>query len=331
MLMQYNCKSFAFKGFLRIMKKYSIALLGAILLIAIFFLFQYSHRSIRQSATVDSSEKKLLVVASFYPVADFARRIGGDLVEVRMITPAGVEPHEYEPTPQDRIDVYHARIFLYNGNGVDVWADKMKPDIEAKGILVLRMADLVSSLPTEAHDSESMTYDPHVWLDPVNAITEVEAITKAFIQTDPDHASQYAQGRDVFVAELRELDHQYVTGLATCATRTIVTSHNAFRYLAQRYQLDTRYILGLSPDEEPSPQRMAAIADIAKKEHIGYIFFETLINPKLIQTLAREIGAQALTLNPLESLSDVDIRAGKDYISLMKENLAHLRTALTCQ
>jgi zinc transport system substrate-binding protein len=264
--------------------------------------------------------QKIKIVASFYPLADFAHNVGGDLVDVINITPAGAEPHDYEPTPQDIAKAYNAKLFIYNGNGVDVWADKIRSDLEAKGVMTIKMSDEV----------QSINNDPHFWLDPVNAQTETDVIAAALTKIDPSHAADYTKNRDNFKKQLDDLDQQYKTGLATCQTREIVTSHDAFNYLAKRYNLISLYILGLSPDAEPSPKTIADVSQEARAKNIKYIFFETLVSPKVAETVAKEIGAQILVLNPIEGLTDTEINHGWNYISIMKDNLTNLRTALQC-
>ena len=269
------------------------------------------------------------VVTSLYALSDFAGHVGGGLVSVTNITPAGTEPHDYEPTPQDIARVYSADLFIFNGNGMDPWADKILPDLEAQGIVVLRMSDHVRSL--EAGPEGNGERDPHFWLDPGIAQKEVGIIADALTKIDEGHAKEYIQNRDSFIAALAQLDREYEAGLSSCLLHEIFTSHNAFAYLAARYNLGVRYIQGLSPDEEPSARRIAELADRARAENVRYIFFETLVSPRVANTLAGEIGAQTLVLNPIEGLTDAELRDGKDYISIMRNNLVALRTALSCQ
>jgi zinc transport system substrate-binding protein len=275
---------------------------------------------------------KIKIVASFYPLADFAKNVGGGLVEVENITPAGAEPHEYEPTPQDIAKLYDANLVVLNGNGVDAWGEKIAGELRQKGVTVVIMSDHLDSLKNNApEEGESEEYDPHFWLNPVNAGKEADSIAGALIKIDGAHEKEYTLNRDNFKNKLSNLDQEYKNGLANCATRTIVTSHNAFNYLASQYDLTTLYILGLSADEEPSPKAIADTVDIAKEKGVKYIFFETLVSPKLSETIAREIGAKTLELNPVEGLTDKEIAQGKDYISVMKNNLANLQIALSCQ
>jgi zinc transport system substrate-binding protein len=279
----------------------------------------------------NTEPKKIKVAASFYPLADFTKNIGGDLVEVINITPAGTEPHDFEPSAKDISQIYNSDLLVFNGNGVDNWAEKISPDIKSKGIEVLKMSDHLDSLVKNFEDKEGGQYDPHFWLDPVNVQTETRQIAEALVKIDPMHKDEYNKNTINFLNKLQELDAEYKNGLSICSLKTIVTSHNAFNYLAARYGLNTMYILGLSPEEEPSAQTIAQVAKDAKNKGIKYIFFETLVSPKLSETIAKEIGAKTLELNPIEGLNQDDIAAGKNYISEMKQNLNNLRLALECQ
>ena len=296
-------------------------------LLAYLLVLSYKHK---QTSQTSANAGKIQVVASFYPLADFSKNIGGNFVNVTNITPAGAEPHDYEPTPQDIAEAYNARLFIFNGNGVDAWADKIQADLNAKGVATVRIADHLNSLKNNSPD-ENLQYDPHFWLDPVNVQTEADLIADALIKVDPQHQSEYIQNRDNFKMQLTELDQEYKNGLVMCQSRLIVTSHNAFNYMANQYGLSTLYILGLSPDAEPSPKTIADVVNVAKQKGIKYIFFESLVSPKLAQTIASEVGAQTLELNPIEGFTDQEIAQGKNYLSQMKANLANLRTALQCQ
>ncbi len=304
-------------------------IIGAGVIVLVIFAGVYSLNRLSKPSAVTS--EKIKVVASFYPLADFAKNVGGDLVEVMNITPAGAEPHDYEPTPKDIAALYDAKLVILNGNGVDAWGEKIEGELTQKGIIVLKMSDHLDSLKNNEPGEESGQYDPHFWLNPTNAIKETDSIADALIQIDSTHEKEYNMNRDEFKRKLGLLDEEYRSGLANCESRTIVTSHNAFNYLASRYNLSTLYILGLSADEEPSPKTIADTARLAKERGVKYIFFETLINPKLSETIAREIGAKTLELNPIEGLSDKEIAQGKDYISVMRNNLENLKIALSCR
>ncbi len=265
----------------------------------------------------------LPVAASIYPLAYLAEQIGGDTVTVTQITPGGVEPHDYEPSPQDLIAVQKSMIFLMNGGGIDAWADKVHDDLIAKRTVVLTMID---QLPASGDER-----DPHLWLDPLTMEKEVAIISNAFMNADPENKGDYGRNAKALIGKLKALDARYRKGLKTCAVRTAVVSHDAFRLLGKAYGFETLAISGLSPDEEPSAKRIAEIADFARKNEIKYIFFETLVSPKLAQTVADEIGAKPLVLNPIEGLTPEEASKGADYVSIMDENLTNLRTALQCK
>jgi zinc transport system substrate-binding protein len=275
---------------------------------------------------------KLKVVASFYPLAEFARNVGGNLVDVTNITPAGAEPHDYEPTPQDIVTVHKTNILLLNGNGLDAWGDKVAPQVKEEHVMVLRMSGVVQSLQSASEENISKPVnDPHFWLDPVHAQEMVRAIENAMVQADPTHAHEYRQNGETYIQSLKQLDEEYHKGLAMCKNKEIVTSHNAFTYMAKRYKFTSFYLSGLSPDEEPTASKFAAATQLARQKQIKYIFFESLVSPKQADTIAKEIGAQTLVLNPIEGLTDADIAAGKNYMSEMQNNLKNLRIAMECK
>lgn len=261
------------------------------------------------------------VVASFYPLAEFARQVGGDRVKVVNLTPAGVEPHDFEPSPRDIATVYGANLLILNGAGFDAWAERLRSDMEARGVRVLDMARAMNTFSP----------DPHFWLDPVFAAREVEAIRDVLIEINPVDAEGYRARAEGYLAELAALDRAYRDGLASCAQKEIVTSHAAFGYLAKRYNMIMVSIAGLSPEEEPSPRKLAEVSTLVRERGIRYIFTETLASPKLAQTITDETGAGILVFNPLEGLTEEEINSGENYISIMKANLKNLRRALLCQ
>jgi zinc transport system substrate-binding protein len=197
----------------------------------------------------------------------------------------------------------------------------VKDELTTKGILVIMATENVELLPS----------DPHVWLDPVAMQIIVQRIRDGLIEIDPGDADTYRKNAEAYLAKLSALDKAYRDGLASCDIREVVTSHNAFNYLAKRYNLTMLSISGLSPEDEPSPKRMAEVADLAKVKKIDTIFFETFVSPKLSETIAQEVGAKTAVLNPIEGLTNEEHQAGETYISLMEQNLQNLRMALRCR
>jgi zinc transport system substrate-binding protein len=282
-----------------------------------------------------------LVVASFYPLYEFSKQVAGDRAEVVTLVPFGVEPHDWEPSPQDVVRVQKAKLFVYNGAGLEPWVDKLLRDAKAKGVVVVRASERVALITGEGHGHEhgqrvkpkgdAHAVNPHVWLDPVGAQVQVEAIRAGFAKIDPANAVAYAAGAQAYRTRLAALDAAFASGLRQCARRDIVTTHAAFSYVARRYGLTQIAISGLEPESEPSPADLAVLVRQVKERKVRYVFFETLVSPKLAETLAREVGAKTLVLNPIEGLTKEEQAAGKNYVSLMEENLRNLRTALDCK
>ena len=262
------------------------------------------------------------VVATIYPWGFVAQRVGGVHVDVTVVTPPGAEPHDYEPTPHDIVVSQGAHLFLLNGYGMDAWAEKIEPDIAKAGAETITFAPQGPRIGTGQ--------DPHVWLDPVFMQKAAGLVRDALIRIDPSHAADYRANADALISDLNALDSEYANGLKNCSLNEVVVSHDAFRYLATRYGFTTVAVTGLTPDQEPSPKDLGAIADLVRTKHIGTIFTETLVSPKISQTLADETGAKTLVLNPIEGLTSDDVGQGKTYLTIMKENLANLRTALQC-
>ncbi len=299
-------------------------LFGALLLVGMALIALLAFRTER------GDTGRVSVVASFYPMAEFARQVGGSRVLVTTLVGPGVEPHDYEPTPRDVARLYDAKLAVYNG-GVEPWAEKLKADLAKQGVVILKTTKGLPLLATSASKGEAAATDPHVWLSPVLAARQVTSIEQALIRVDPAGATLYRANAAAYRQKLTSLDHTFRAALSQCQLRTIVTSHQAFAYLANEYGLTVRAISGLSPDDEPSPQTLAELANLVRVSGITHIFFETLVNPKLANTLAREAGAQTIVFNPLEGLTKDESKAGKNYIEVQKDNLQALATALHCK
>ncbi len=272
---------------------------------------------------------KIRATVSFYPLFFFASQIGGDKIEAINITPSGAEPHDYEPTAQDVAQIERSDVLILNGGQLESWGDKIKENLGGKKVMVVTAAEGLTT--QEMEEEGKKIQDPHVWLDPVLAKKEVEVIAQTFIKKDSINKAYYEQNTKQLQEKLDALDAQFRQGLQNCLQKNIVTSHAAFGYVASRYNLKQVPIAGLSPDSEPSPQQLAEVARFAKTNNVKYIFFETLVSPRLAQTIAKEVGAKTLVFNPLEGLTKEQKDAGKDYLSIQKENLDNLKVALECK
>jgi zinc transport system substrate-binding protein len=301
-------------------KKYTLVIFIGIMIMLIAF-------AMNRVSSPAATSGKLTVAASFYPLAYFAQQIGGDKADVINVTPAGAEPHDYTPTPSDMAAIESSDILILNGGRLEAWGDSVKQNISAKTQVVVAGEGLVTQNVVE--DGQSII-DPHVWLSPILAKQMVAKITTAFVQADPSNAKYYTARADGLSAKLASLDAQYRTDLAHCARTDFVTSHAAFGYLASSYNLTQTSITGLSPDAEPSPKQLAEIVVFAKKNHVSTIFFESLISPKLANTIAHEVGAKTAVLDPIEGITSDRLAAGDTYMTVMTNNLNQLTMALQC-
>ena len=262
---------------------------------------------------------KLKVVASFYPMAEFARQVGGDQVTVTTLIPDGVEPHEWEPTAKDLSGIKDAGLFIYNG-GVEPWAPKAVNAIGADKVRALEAG--------RGHLELNGHLDPHLWLSPKQAQIEVNVIRDGLIQADAAHKDVYTANAAAYNAKLQQLDKQLAALAKTAKRKEFVTTHAAFGHLAADYGLKQLSILGISPEAEPSPAELTQLVSLVREKNIKYVFFETLVSPKVAQTLAAETKAKTLVLNPLEGLTKEERSAGADYLSVMEQNIKNLKLDL---
>ena len=275
---------------------------------------------------------RLDVVASFYPLQYVVERVGGNHVAVTNLTPSGAEPHELELTAKDTAALADAGLVVYLSRfapsvdeGVaDVAADHAL-DVAAAAGLTLRYTPIEEG---QVASDEANTRDPHFWLDPTRLEAVATAVADRLGKIDPADAAAFTANAAALAADLHQLDGEYRAGLASCANTDIVTSHNAFGYLAQRYGLTQIGITGLTPEDEPSPGDLAAVTDFVEAHHVTTIYYETLVSPAIAETVAGETGARTEVLDPIEGLSDTS--PGADYFAVMRANLANLRAGQGC-
>ena len=276
------------------------------------------------------SKKKVTVTAAFFPLAAAVAQVGGSLVKVTNLTPAGVEPHDIELNTQQAETVLDADLAVVVGNGFqpaveDIAADRDGPTLNVLKALPINAGD------KKVEEGDATALDPHVWLDPVLYQSVVDAIASALSKVDPDHAADYTANAAAYNAKLATLNTEYETGLANCSRQLLVTAHEAFGWLTQRYGLTPEGIAGISPDAEPNPQRLADLTDLVEKKGVTTIYTEDLVSPKVARTLAREAGGlKTATLNPLEGLTAKQTKAGATYISEMQDNLQAIQKGLGC-
>lgn len=315
----------------------------------------------------ETEEAKLNVEVSFYPMYEFTKNVAGDLANVHTLVPAGMEPHDWEPTPQDIASIEKADVLVYNGAGMESWIDQVTDSLSNSKLIQVEAShgiDLLEGSEEDEHDhehgdttnthdhadeatteeydhdhdaeaEEGHTHDhdhggldPHVWLSPALAVKEVRNIEAGLAQAAPEHADQFKQNADAYIAKLEALDQDFKAAVADSKRKDFITQHAAFGYLAQEYGLQQVPIAGLSPEQEPSAAQMASVIDFAKEHKVKTIFFETLVSSKVSETIANEVGAKTAVLNPIEGLTEEEIAAGMDYIGVMRQNLEALKLAL---
>lgn len=307
-----------------------------------------------------SSEEKLKVVASIYPMYEFAQKVGGEHAEVTLLISEGMEPHDWEPAPQDLTLLESADVLVYNGAGIEGWIDQVIGSLDNQNLALVETTHGLELLAAEeghehghdheeeeeahedeehshdndeeSHDEEEHShdhgeFDPHVWLSPIKAIEQVRIIEDAFAEARPEYTDAFKDNANAYIEELEDLNEQYKETLAPYKGKEFVTQHAAFAYLANEYELEQLPIAGLSPHNEPSAERMAEIVEFAEEHGVRTVFFETLVSSKVAKTIAEELGAETSVLHPLEYRTLEDRENGMDYIKLMEQNLNNLKEA----
>lgn len=263
-----------------------------------------------------AADGRPVVVTSLFPVAAVLERIGGDAVAVRDLAPPGLEPHDLELTSPQLDAMLDAALVVVMGKG-------FQPTIEAG-------ADRRDGPTVRLLDRLGAGADPHVWLDPVLLARAVRELTPPVASTvAPAQRAGVRARADAAVQELDALDAEYRAGLRRCDRRVLVTAHDAFGYLARRYHLREEAIAGISPEQEPDPERLAELTDLVERDRVTTVFTETLVSPRVARALAREAGVTTAVLDPVESPTRGRGFAG--YVAAMRANLRVLRRALGCR
>lgn len=294
------------------------------------------------STTENTESDKLQVVTTFYPMYDFTKQVAQDDAEVSMLLEAGMEVHSFEPSSQMIAEIQDADVFIYNSSEMETWVPDVLASIDTSDMVVICASDAITLLEYEgeahAHDHESEeeganaghshTVDPHVWLDPVLAQTEVSTIADGLAEADPDNAEDYLENAGIYNGKLNELDEAYRAAFEGTENRTFVTQHAAFAYLAARYDLNQISVTGLNAEVEPSAAALATLSDYVKANNISHIYFENNASSQTAETLAEEVGVELAVLSPLEGITEEDQKKGSDYISVMLDNLEALKKSI---
>ncbi|MFJ8531258.1 metal ABC transporter substrate-binding protein [Bacillus sp. NPDC094106] len=281
---------------------------------------------------------KLTVYTTIFPLADFAKKIGGDYVNVEAIYPPGADSHTYEPSQKQTVQIAKADLFVYNGAELEPFAEKLEKTLKKENVKVVNASqgiELRASSEEEHHDHEDghtedghpHDKDPHVWLDPTLAMKQAEKIKNALVELQPDHKQEFEKNFAALQTKFTDLDDQFKSVIANAKTKEILVSHAAYGYWEQRYGLKQIPIAGISASDEPSQKELANIAKTAKDHGLKYILFETFSTPKVAEVIQKETGTKILRLNHLATISEDDAKKNKDYFTLMEENVNTLKEA----
>ncbi len=290
----------------------------------LFFLFFFTGCGLVSSLpsvspTVSPPEKKLTVVASFYPLAFLAQEIGGDTVSVKNLA-GNTEVHEYQPSPQERVLLQKTDIILFQGASLESWTHNIIPELQKKGIKTI---SVLNEIPSLSEIQKDASFNPHTWLDPIYEKETIAIILKAFQERDPQNAEYYQKNALILQEKFSQIDNEYKRVLQNCQKKSVVVSHNAFEYVAKRYKFQTYSLSGLSPEDEPSAENLAYLKKEIQKQGITYILAEQNTVQRFSQTLAKETGVQMLSINTLETDTE-------EFFTAVQKNLNSFSLALAC-
>lgn len=276
-----------------------------------------------------ADEEPADVLATFYPLAFLAAEIAGPDVRVGTLVPAGVEPHDYEPTPHDAKRAQQAKLLIVQGANFEEWLQTVTQGASVRTVTATEGLALREN-PDEEERADA-PQDPHTWLDPLLYANASRTIEAALIEAYPERADAFRARGEALRANLTRLDADFAAGLAECGSRVIITAHAAFGYLAARYNLTMIPLSGLDPEAEPTAEALREAVDAARAHNVTTIYFEEMVSPAVAQAVAREVGAETLVLSPVEGIAPEEAAEGADYLTRMRENLANLREGLRCR
>ena len=278
-----------------------------------------------QTPAKQDTTEKIKVVASFDAMKEITQAIGGNKVDVTTIIPEGIEPHDYELKTSDVQKLQEAKLFVYNGLGMEAWADKAIQTASADNLMSVALAEHVQ--PIELTDPEEIeehgAYDPHAWLGLTSAKEEASAVKDALIKISPEDKEYFEKNYMAFADEIDKMQEEYMKKVANATRKEIVTGHAAFGYLCRDLGISQESVEDVFASGEPSAQKLAELTDFCKAHNVKVIFTEDLVSPAVSETLAKEAGAKAEAIHTIESAED-----GITYLARMKDNLNKIAEAL---
>jgi len=285
---------------------------------------------------MEKGEPKSVVSVSTFSLYEIGNAVAGERLEIHSIIPLGTDAHMFSPNPKQVADIDNSALFIYNGAGFESWAEQLKNSLSKKTDII-DMSQYVHLIEGTAHHEEENsdehdhgTVDPHYWLDIDNMINMTQVVDSEFSKRFPQDEALFHANAQAYIEKLQNLKREYAEGLKECKSRVLVSNHDAFGYLAHANNLQDVSVIGLSSDEQPSAKNIADIIAIVKEHQVKTIFFEEFINDNIAQTIAKEAGVNAKALQPLENISEDELKSHQTYLSIMQDNLAKLREALEC-
>ncbi len=271
---------------------------------------------------------KITVVTTIFPLYDFTRQIVKDKIDVKLILPPGYEPHTFDPKPRSIFEIRNADMFIYTGEFLEVWANKIIEVLDEDSVTVINSSQGIGLL---SHDeNHHASYDPHIWLDPNNAIIMVDNILEGIVKIDPENKQIYEQNANYYKDELEKLDLAYRDLFENTRYNTIIFSgHFVFGYLANRYGIE--YISpykGFSPDTLPTPRKVQELINVIHSTGVQIIYYEELIEPRVARVISSETGVKMLPLNGAGNISKEDFNQNVTYLSIMYKNIDNLKKGL---
>lgn len=308
------------------MRKTTYAIIAVLVVLIVIGTFLGVYLTNRPAPSANSTLK---VLATFYPLYDFAQNVGGGKVDVSILVPETVDVHDFEPTPSSIAEVVSADVLIYNGAGLEPWIQQI---VTASGNSKLVQVDTsqgIQLLPVSPEfQKNNQTVDPHIWLDPLLAKQQVNNILQGLIQADPADSQYFTQNAQAYEAKLDTLNSEAISATSNVATRYFVTFHEAFAYFAKQYNLTQIPISGPF-EEEPTPSDIQNVINVIHQYHLLYVGYESLENPAISQSISSQTNATLIQMNPIEGLTAQEKAAGDNYITLMQQVIANIGLALS--
>jgi len=300
-----------------------IAFLVAIILVGTILALYFSN------SIAPVSTSRLKVIATFYPLYDFAQNVGGNKTDVSILVPETVDVHEFEPTPSSIEDVSSANVLIYNGAGLEPWIQDVVSAAGNSKLIQVDTSHGINLLPVPSEfQNGNRTIDPHIWLDPINAKQQINNILQGFIKADPADSQYFTQNAQAYEAKLDNLNALAINATTNTATKYFVTFHEAFAYFAKQYNVTQLPISGPF-EEEPTPTDIQNVVNAINQYHLKYVGYESLENPAISQSISSQTKATLIEMNPIEGLTSQEKAAGDNYITLMQQDINNIHLALT--